>query len=39
MFVERRVDLAGAEDHAVDLVVRFDVTGLVGWVGDDPLKV
>ena len=39
VFVEGDVDLAGAEDDAVDFFGRGDVVGLVGWVGDYPLKV
>ena len=39
MFVEGDVDLAGAEDDAVDFFWRGDFVGFVGGVGDDPLKV
>ena len=39
VFVEGDVDLAGAEDDAVDFFWWGDVAGLVGWVGDDPLEV
>ena len=39
VFVQRGVDLAGAEDDAVDFVVRFDCRVGVGGVGDDPLEV
>jgi len=35
---EGSIDLAGAEDQAVDLVVRLDGTRLVGRVGDDPAE-
>lgn len=36
---KRGVHLAGAKDDARDLVVRFDLTGLVCRVGDDPTEV
>lgn len=39
VLVEGGVDLAGAHDDTVDFVVGFDVAGLVGWIGDDPLEV
>ena len=39
VFVQGDVDLAGAEDHAVDLVVGEDGVVVVGGVGDDPLEV
>lgn len=39
VFVEGDVDLAGAEDYAVDLVVGEDGFVFVGGVGDDPLEV
>ncbi len=39
VLVELDVDLAGAEDDAVDLVRGSDVVGLVGGVRDDPLEV
>lgn len=36
---EGGVDLAGAHDHAFDLVVGFDVASFVRRVGNDPLEV
>ena len=39
VFVEGDVDLAGAEDYAVDLVVGEDRIVVVSGVGDDPLEV
>lgn len=39
VFVEGDVDLAGAEDYAVDLVMREDGFVFVSGVGDDPLEV
>jgi hypothetical protein len=39
VFVEGGVDLAGAEDDAVDGVVRVDGAGFVRRVRDDPLEV
>ena len=39
VFVEGDVDLAGAEDHTVDLVMGQDGIVVVGGVGDDPLEV
>ena len=39
VFVEGGVDLAGAEDYAVDLVVGEDGIVVVSRVGDDPLEV
>lgn len=39
VFVEGDVDLAGAEDYAVDLVMGQDGIVVVGWVGDDPLEL
>lgn len=39
VFVQGDVDLAGAEDHAVDLVVGQDGVVVVGGVRDDPLEV
>ena len=39
VFVEGDVDLAAAEDYAVDFFGWGDVVGLVGGVSDDPLEV
>lgn len=39
MFVEGGVDLAGAKDHTVDLVVGKDRIVFVSRVGDDPLEM
>lgn len=39
VFVQGDVDLAGAEDYAVDLVVGEDGFVIVGGIGDDPLEV
>ena len=39
VFVKRGVDLAGAHDYAVDLVMGKDGTVVMGRVGDDPLKM
>ena len=36
---EGGVHLAGAHNHAFDLVVGFDVAGLVRRIGNDPLEV
>ncbi len=39
MFVEGDVDLAGAENHTVDLVGGENGIVFVSGVGDDPLEV
>ena len=39
MFMQSGVDLAAAEDHAVNLCWGCDVIGFVGWVRDDPLEM
>lgn len=39
VFVEGDVDLAGAEDYAVDLVMREDGIVVMSGVGYDPLEV
>ncbi len=39
VFVEGGVDLAGAEDDAVDFLVGLDGGVGVGGVGDDPFEV
>lgn len=39
VFVKGNVDLAGAEDYAVDLFGSSDFVILMGRVGDDPLEV
>lgn len=39
VFVEGDVDLAGAQNHAVDLVVGEDGIVIVSGVGDNPLEV
>lgn len=39
VFVEGDVDLAGAEDYAVDLVMGKDGIVVVSGVGDDPLEL
>lgn len=39
VFVQGDVDLTGAEDYAVDLVVGEDGFVVVGGVRDDPLEV
>lgn len=39
VFVQGCVDLAAAEDDAVDFVVWCDRVVCVRWVGDDPLEV
>ena len=39
MFVEGGVDLAGAEDDAVDFIVGFDGIISMGGVGDNPFEV
>lgn len=36
---KRRVHLASAEDHARDLVARFDFAGLMSGIFDDPLEM
>lgn len=39
VLVKTGIDLARAEDDAVNLLGSLDLARLVGWVGDDPLEL